>query len=327
MTSSMVHRVALLLVVLLTGCGATPHGVRFGIRQATLRLGLPVAPSGPPPHPSIQGLPRAVLRLVPEGATTAVEASTSAATGEALVAGGVLVVAGGSVILVCLTAKALFEGRQTPLDIADTFYGTHFSDIQGWSQGCYAPKSAAHLAAPQRTPEPKPNSEPRAFPLPDPSTEKNGGTKRLGRIYVTYTKFNRTATRAYSGRTSMVVDLDKNLEVQADSAVASRDVNHHINKDENDEQKGPGFLPAVRDEFDVGAAINYADRYSDAAYWRIRGREQQLIDFHGGAQSDHPAPYRTENVQRGVAKNNPLGRMFHDAATKHWGQLNPYTGD
>ncbi|PTL76039.1 hypothetical protein DAT35_51895 [Vitiosangium sp. GDMCC 1.1324] len=65
----------------------------------------------------------------------------------------------------------------------------------------------------------------------------------------------------------------------------------------------------------------------DVAYWRIRGREQQLMDFHGGAQSDNPAPYRTENVQRGVAKDNPLGRLFHDAATKHRGQLHPYTGN
>jgi hypothetical protein len=125
----------------------------------------------------------------------------------------------------------------------------------------------------------------------------------------------------------MVIDLDENLEAQANLAVASRDLNHHINKDENDEPKSPEFLPAVRDEFDVGTAVKYANRYGDVAYWRIRGREQQLIDFHGGAQSDNQAPSRTENVQRGVAKDNPLGRLFHDAATKHWGQLHPYTGD
>ncbi|MCY1074040.1 hypothetical protein [Archangium lansingense] len=83
----------------------------------------------------------------------------------------------------------------------------------------------------------------------------------------------------------------------------------------------------MRDELDVGTAVSYANRYSDVAYWRIRGREQQLIDFQGGAQSDNQAPYRTENVQRGVAKDNPLGRLFHDAATRLWGQLHPYTGD
>jgi len=29
---------------------------------------------------------------------------------------------------------------------------------------------------------------------------------------------------------------------------------------------------------------------------------------------------------RGVAKDNPWGRRFHDAATQLWGELHPYTG-
>jgi hypothetical protein len=273
------------------------------------------------------GLPRAVLRLLPKGATTAAEAATGAATGEALVAGGALVAAGSSVVLVCLTVNAALNGRQTPLDIADTFYGTHFGDLLGWTQGCYAPKLTVHPGTPTRTPALNPASEPHAPPGPGPGGEKDRGTKRLGRIYVTYTKLNRTSQRSYSGRTSMIIDLGKDLEAQANLAVASRDMRHHINKDENDEPKSPGFLPAVRDEFDVGTAVDYTSRYGDVAYWRIRGREQQLIDFHGGAHSDNQAPYRTENMQRGVAKDNPLGRLFHDAATKHWGQLHPYTGD
>ncbi len=328
--------VALLLFMLLAGCSATTRGVRPRTGQDTLRLGLPVAPQAPPPPTPLQGiageglgngLPRAVLRLVPQGSTTAAEAVTGAATGEALVAGGALVAAGGSVVLVCLTVKAALDGRQTPLDIADTFYGTHFGDLQGWTQGCYAPKVTVHPGTPERTPELKPTSEPHAPPTPGSRAEKGRNTKRLGRIYVTYTKSHKTTKRSYSGRTSMAIDLNKDLEAQANLAVAARDLNHHINQDENDEPKGPGFLPAVRDEFDVGTAVNYASRYGDVAYWRIRGREQQLIDFHGGAQSDNQAPYRTENAQRGVAKDNPLGRLFHDAATKHWGQLHPYTGD
>ena len=64
-------------------------------------------------------------------------------------AGSALVVAGGSVVLVCLTAEAALDGRQTPIDIADTFYGTHFGDLQGWAQGCYAPRS--QVRAPKRT--------------------------------------------------------------------------------------------------------------------------------------------------------------------------------
>ncbi len=328
--------VALLFFMLLAGCSTTTRGVRSGTGQDTLRSGLPVAPWASPPPTPLQGiageglgngLPRAVLRLVPQGATTVAEAATGAATGEALVAGSALVVAGGSVVLVCLTAEAALDGRQTPIDIADTFYGTHFGDLQGWAQGCYAPRSTVQPGTPARTPEPKPTSDPHAAPDPGPGAEKDRNTKRLGRIYVTYTKLDRTTRRSYSGRTSMVIDLDKDLETQANLAVASRELNHHVNKDENDEPKIPGFLPAVRDEFDVGTAVNYVNRYSDVAYWRIRGREQQLIDFHGGAQSDNQAPYRTENLQRGVAKDNPLGRLFHDAATKHWGPLHPYTGD
>ena len=50
------------------------------------------------------------------------------------------------------------------------------------------------------------------------------------------------------------------------------------------------------------------------------------MDSFGGAQSDTHEPHRTENVKRGVAKDNPLGRLFHDAATKKWSQLHPYTG-
>lgn len=332
----MSYGVALLLSMFLVGCSTTTRGVRPCTGQDMLRSGLPVAPQAPAPPTPLQamageglgdGLPRAVLRLVPKGATTAAEAATGATTGKALVTGGALVAAGGSVVLVCLTVKAALDGRQTPLDIADTFYGTHFGDLQGWAQGCYAPKSTVHQGTPARTPEPKPTSEPHAPPGQAPGAEKDRDAKRLGRIYVTYTKFNRTTKRSYSGRTSMVIDLDKDLEAQANLAVASRDLNHHINKDENDEPKSHGFLPAVRDELDVGTAVNYANRYGDVAYWRIRGREQQLIDFHGGAQSDNQAPHRTENVQRGVAKDNPLGRLFHDAATRHWGQLNPYTGD
>lgn len=37
----------------------------------------------------------------------------------------------------------------------------------------------------------------------------------------------------------------------------------------------------------------------------------------------------TRGARPGTSRNmlNPLGRLFHDAATKHWGQLHPYTGD
>lgn len=333
----MSHWVALLFSVYLVGCSVTTRGVRPSTDQGRLRLGLPMATGAPPTPMPLQGvagvglgdgLPRAVLRLVPQGATTtAAEASTVATTSEALVTGGALVAAGGSVILVCLTVEAAMDGRQTPLDIADTFYGTHFGDLQGWVQGCYAPKATVHPGSPAPTHEPKPASESHVPPAPGPApeAEKDRDTKNWGRIYATYMKFNSKTGRYYSGRTSMVIDLRKPLRPQAVAAINARDSNHHI--DENAEPQKPEFRPALLDEFDVGTAVSYANRYNDVAYWRIRGREQQLMDSLGGAQSDTREPYGTENVQRGVAKDNPLGRLFHDAATKKWGQLHPYTGD
>ncbi|MET0405054.1 MAG: hypothetical protein ABW123_21740 [Cystobacter sp.] len=86
------------------------------------------------------------------------------------------------------------------------------------------------------------------------------------------------------------------------------------------------FLSPEVDRFDAGAAVEYSQRYNDIAYWRIRGREQQLIDSLGGARSDTGAPYQTENAVRGVAKDNPRSRPFHAAATELWGELSPHTG-
>ncbi len=322
--------VALLFLLLLVGCGGAAPGLRPGNGQHAFRYS---GNHGNTPAHGVsgeglrRGLPRAVLRFVPEGATTAAEAGPATVVGETLVAGGAVVAAGGSVVLVCLTVKAALDGRPTPIDIADTFYGTHFGDLQGWVEGCYAPRATVTSGAPTPAHEVEPVLEPRVPPVSneDPKAHEGRDKKSWGRIYATYTKFNSRTGRYYTGRTSMVIDLDKPLRLQAVAAVNARDSNHHI--DENDEPKGPGFRPAVLDEFDVGTAISYADRYNDVAYWRIRGREQQLMDSLGGAQSDTRQPYRTENVQRGVAKDNPLGRLFHDAATKRWGQLHPYTGN
>ncbi len=178
----------------------------------------------------------------------------------------------------------------------------------------------------QRTSDVEPELDRTPLPLPYESDLEKANQAR---IYVTYTKLNRKTRRHYSGRTSMIVDLRKSLPVQADNAVRLRDRNHHT--DENDEPMGTAFDAAEVDQYDIGAAIDYSTRYNDLAYWRIRGREQQLIDFHGrspkgGSQSDTGEPFRTENAVRAVAKDNQLGRQFHDASTTHWGQLHPYTG-
>jgi hypothetical protein len=86
------------------------------------------------------------------------------------------------------------------------------------------------------------------------------------------------------------------------------------------------FDPARMDKFDVGIAVDYENRYRDLAYWRIRGREQQLIDSFGGAWADTGEPYKTENQVRGVSKDNLNGRQFYKAATEQWGKISEYTG-
>lgn len=271
----------------------------------------PTALPAPSPAPALEGLsgkglgngvPRGVLRLVPEGGAAV---GAGGAAGEAVVVGGAFVAAVGSGLLVCLTARAALEGEKTPIDIADRYYGTHFGDVKGWVQGQYPDVAPPPAAAPRLKPD------------------ENSG-KKLGRIYVTYTKLNKTTHRRYAGRTSMVVDLAESLDLQAALAVLLRDRNHHL--DEDFEPKGAAFLPARVDRFNVGSALDYSRRYDDVAYWRIRGREQQMIDSLGGAHSDTGEPYRTENAVRGVAKDNPLGSRFHAAATELWGQLHPYTG-
>lgn len=96
--------------------------------------------------------------------------------------------------------------------------------------------------------------------------------------------------------------------------MAARDANHHIE----------GYNAAVLDVFAVGGQTEYANRYQDNAYIQIRGREQQLIDFHGGAQSEGGT---SGNPYRGVDKASPWGRTMHNAASKAFGQIAPYTGD
>jgi hypothetical protein len=205
----------------------------------------PVAPPAPSPAPALEGLsgeglgngvPRGVLRLVPEGGAGA-EVGAGGAAGETVVVGGAFVAAVGSGLLVCLTARAALDGEKTPIEIADEYYGTHVGDVKGWVQGQY----------PALVPPPGAASRSK----PDESTGK-----RLGRIYVTYTKLNKMTHRYYAGRTSMIVDFTQSLALQAVAAVLLRDRNHHL--DENAEPGGAMFGLAQTDRFDVGTAVDYS---------------------------------------------------------------------
>ncbi|MBC9730897.1 hypothetical protein [Streptomyces sp. TRM68367] len=117
--------------------------------------------------------------------------------------------------------------------------------------------------------------------------------------YVTYTKTNPETGEVYTGRSRGVGTPEE--------IVAGRDSGHHMND--------KGFGPAVLDKF-AEATKSVAERHSDPAYQAIRGREQQLIDFFGGAKSDGGI---SGNAIRGVAADNPLLGTFLNAATKMFG--------
>ena len=93
-----------------------------------------------------------------------------------------------------------------------------------------------------------------------------------------------------------------------DSAiVATRDAGHHMT--------AQGFGPAVVDK-SIYATMPYADRYGDLAYQAIRGREQSLIDYFGGAQS-MGGP--SGNAIQGVADDTALRSAFMDATRRAFG--------
>ncbi len=71
------------------------------------------------------------------------------------------------------------DGAESPIDIADEFYGTHFGDVSGWVQGQHSvmkdPKTRTGPAS-------APLAHPGASPTPEPDKETK---KNRGRIYVT----------------------------------------------------------------------------------------------------------------------------------------------
>jgi RHS repeat-associated protein len=185
---------------------------------------------------------------------------------------------------------------------------------------------------------PDPRALQRPYPYPQPAPD-DGQTRPqlLGRVYVTYTRYNAATGLTYSGRTSAVIDLNLPWRPQAIAAMRAREAKHHI-----DDRPDAKFDPAVLDKFAVGFAVDYTERYRDIGYLAIRGREQQLIDdegakeyhklpltipFTGGAWTDTPSPHLTENDFRGVAKEQTFwGPIFHAESNLLFGTLAPYTG-
>jgi hypothetical protein len=87
------------------------------------------------------------------GLTAGAYAATKAGllTGEAgVVAGGLTLAAGaaaaGSVALAAETARAAVNGGETPVEVADKYYGTHFSDIYQWQKESTAARGGLGVA-------------------------------------------------------------------------------------------------------------------------------------------------------------------------------------
>ncbi|WP_460527167.1 golvesin C-terminal-like domain-containing protein [Flindersiella endophytica] len=131
--------------------------------------------------------------------------------------------------------------------------------------------------------------------------------------YVTYTKEDPVTGEIYAGRTRGYGTPQQ--------IVAARDRGHV-------DLKKRGFLPAEVDR-SLNASMLYHARSADPAYHAIRGREQQLIDAAGGAISDarrKGASTNSANNIRGVSPYNPMGWLYHQAASAAFGQIAPYTG-
>ncbi|MBK0867695.1 RHS repeat protein [Saccharopolyspora sp. HNM0986] len=186
-----------------------------------------------------------------------------------------------------VTMPLRFPGQYADRETAFNYnYQRHYSP----ALGRYASSDPLGLA-------PGPNPYRYVF---NPNSEIDPlGLTPCGLKYVTYIKSNPTTGAVYSGRargTGAPEDI-----------VAARDAGHHM--DEH------GFGPAQLDKF-ADANLPFVQRHQDLAYQMIRGREQNLIDFFGGAQS---AGGTSGNAIRGIAEDNPLRQTFMDAARGQWG--------
>ena len=105
-----------------------------------------------------------------------------------------------------------------------------------------------------------------------------------GKTYQTYTKMNPKTGEVYSGRTSGKLSPEIN--------VSKRDQNHHMNE--------KGFGPAILDK-------------SSSNPNAIRGREQFLIDKHGGSKSTGGT---SGNSINGISPFNPKKTFYQEEMHK-----------
>ncbi len=121
------------------------------------------------------------------------------------------------------------------------------------------------------------------------------------RIYITYIAHNPTLNQYYCGRTSGFGTPDQVLN--------QRIYRHH----------------AIVSGFTV--TVDKSMQTYPIAYWSIRGREKQNIDFYGGAKNDRNRTNATcANAIRAVWKANPYGYLYHWSSSTAWGEKFKYTG-
>lgn len=128
--------------------------------------------------------------------------------------------------------------------------------------------------------------------VPDtPSTTRNQFADGISnkKTYQTYTKTNQTTGEVYSGRTSGYGTPLENIR--------KRDKNHHM----NDKGFGPAKLDKTSDSYDA-----------------IRGREQDLIEFNGGAKSTGGTSGNTIN---GIGPKNPKKDKYISASRNEFGEV------
>jgi hypothetical protein len=123
-----------------------------------------------------------------------------------------------------------------------------------------------------------------------------------GLKYVTYTKTNVLTGEVYAGKTMGYGDDA--------SILRARDMGHHMTA-------GDGWGPAQLDQ-SLYATKSYAGRHGDLSYQAIRGREQNLIDYFGGAKSMGGS---AGNAIQGISDFNILRQVYMNAARRAFGLL------
>ena len=125
------------------------------------------------------------------------------------------------------------------------------------------------------------------------------------KFWVTYTRerVNENGSiTTYSGRTSGTYKGAEPTRLDALRAIKARYA--HPSKDH---RAGEGFGRAVLDEFSTNRSA-------------IRGRSQQLVDFHGGAQKDGG---NSGNIDREVRRNHPKRTLYHNESNREFGNIAP----